>query len=152
MVPAEEVPFDEGDMTTVLDRVTDLTASGQGWINFSPEVEPGLEPPPRGKLFALMSGRGEAVPLATWSTDGPTGRFSLGITHGSGPKALERLREKELPLPVGWLPLSDSPRRGLVVTAPVDTDLDAALWWLLTATHILSVPPLTGDWLAKLYP
>ena len=148
--PTQELEFDEDDLTpaaAVLDR---LTAAGKGWVNFRPEVESGEEPPPRGKLYALFSGRGEAVPLVTWSADGGA-RHSVGITHGSGPKALARLQERDLALPPGWVRQADHPKRGLVLTTPADTDADAAVWWMLAAAHVLSGAALTGCWQARVY-
>lgn len=149
--PSEELFFDEDDLGGVVALMADLEAAGRGWVNFRPEVQGGHERPPRGWLFSLFSGRGEAVPLATWSTEGPNGRHSIGITHGSGPRALGRLAQADLALPAGWLRQGDHPRRGLVATTPAGTDLDATLWWMLTASHVLSEPPLTGDWQALVY-
>ena len=51
----------------------------------------------------------------------------------------------------GWLKVADHPRRGLVVACPHAVDPEHALWWLLTATHVLSVVPLTSTWLARIY-
>jgi len=149
--PSEELVFDEDDLAPAAAVMGELAAAGRGWVNFRPEVEGGHERPPKGFLFALFSGRGEAVPLATWSTEGPNGRYSVGITHGSGPRALARLADADVALPPGWLRQADHPRRGLVATTPGDADLDATLWWMLTASHVLSEPPLTGAWQALVY-
>lgn len=152
VTPPEELEFDEDDLEPVLAAMAELTAAAKGWINLSPEVEAGHDPPPRNLVVALFSARGEATPLATWAApEAPGQRATLGIEHGSGPKALARLAERELPLPPGWLEVADHPRRGLVVTAPADAEPGDVLWWLLTASHLLSVPPLTGSWQAKVY-
>ena len=152
VTPSQDLPFDEDDLDLVLDAMDAQSAAAKGWINFSPEVEPGEELPPRNFMVALFSARGDAVPFATWSSPETVGgRATIGIEHGSGPKALARLAERELPLPPGWLKVADHPRRGLVVTVPGDAASADVLWWLLTATHVLSVPPLTGSWLAKVY-
>ncbi|QXC63320.1 hypothetical protein KSP35_11330 [Aquihabitans sp. G128] len=150
--PSEELAFTEDDLEPVEAVLAELASSSSGWVNLSPEVEPGSEPPPRNFAVALFSARGDAVPLVTWTPPEQPGRRStVGIEHGSGPKALARLAERELPLPAGWLKVVDHPRRGLVVTAPGDADPGDVLWWLLTAAHLLSPVPLTGDWLAKVY-
>ncbi|HWJ97906.1 MAG TPA: hypothetical protein VNQ33_07075, partial [Acidimicrobiales bacterium] len=81
----------------------------------------------------------------------PGGRPNLGITHGSGPQALARLERFGVELEPGWLKVADHPRRGLVVAGPSGVAPDHALWWLLTAAHVLSVVPLTGNWLARVY-
>lgn len=154
--PTRELAFDEDDLAEVAAILTDLDAAttgvGSGWVNFVPEVEEGHDPPPRNPVVAIFSARGDAVPLATWSAPAnPGGRANLGITHGSGPQALAKLARFGVDLEPDWLKIADHPRRGLVVAAPRHLDHDHALWWLLTATHILSVVPLTGNWLAKVY-
>jgi hypothetical protein len=150
--PCQELPFREDDFAPVLDAFNELTAATTGWINLLPEVDPDVEVPPRSLLARVVSARGEVVPLATWLA--PTtagGRANVGIEHGSGPRALPRLAEHGLALPTGWLKVSDNSRRGLVLTTPGDAAADDVLWWLLSAGHLLSGPPLTGSWLAKVY-
>lgn len=148
----DELPFTEDDLAPAVGAIVGLHEAATGWINFLPEVEPGHEVPPRNLAVVLFSARGEAVPLATWSAPEVTGgRATLGIQHGSGPKALARLAEMDLALPAGWIKVSDHPRRGLVVTTPGNADPDDVLWWLLTSSHALSTVPLTGDWLARVY-
>ena len=156
VTPTRELDFDEDDLDEIAAILADLdagtTGAGSAWVNFVPEVEAGHEPPPRNPVVAIFSARGDAVPLATWTTPANRGgRPNLGITHGSGPKALDRLERFGVPLEADWLKVADHPRRGLVVAAPRQVDHDHALWWLLTATHILSVVPLTGSWQARIY-
>lgn len=150
--PTAELTVDEDDLAPLAAEVAGLVASASGWINLLPEVEPGHETPARNPIAAIFSARGEAVPFATWTApEQPGGRCSLGVEHGSGPKALARLAEAGLTLPPGWLKAADHPRRGLVVTAPGDADPEDQVWWLLTASHALSTVPLTGAWLARVY-
>jgi hypothetical protein len=150
--PSEELPFTEDDPAPVHRVLAELTGTAHGWVNFVPEVEPGHEPPPRGLVIALFSARGDDVPLATWSAPSEPGRrATVGIEHGSGPKALDRLGGYDLGLGPGWLRVSDHPRRGLVATTPPDADIGDVLWWLLACSHALSTVPLTGAWLAKVY-
>jgi hypothetical protein len=152
VTPSEELAFTEDDLTPVEAVLAELAAEARGWVNLTPEVEPGEEPPPRNVVVAVFSARGDAVPLATWSApERPGGRATLGVEHGSGPKALGRLADHELGLPERWLKVADHPRRGLVVTTPGDTEVADALWWLLAASHALSTVPLTGAWLATVY-
>lgn len=152
VTPAEEFPFTDDDLSSVLTVLAELTEAGAGWVNFLPEVEPGHEPPPRNLVIALFANRGDAIPLATWTA--PTragGRPTLGIGHGTGPKALERLADNELPLPAGWWKANDHARRGLVVNPAAGVADAEVLTWLLGATTILSTVPLTGAWLARVY-
>ncbi len=157
VTPTREIPFDEDDLTPIVVVLADLARTGRGWVNFLPEVEEGHDPPTRNPVVAIFSARGDPVPLATWSAPAkPGGRATLGITHGTGPKALARLDEYGVGLPDGWLKVADHPRRGLVITTPrtadmATEDVDQALWWLLAASHVMSVVPLTGAWLARVF-
>lgn len=149
--PDQELSFHEDDLGAVLDLQAELAAlDPPGWINFRPEVEPGHEPAPRSMLVSVFSAKGDPTPFATWMPQPGGRRVTLGIEHGSGPKALDRLAAAEWPLPEGWLKLNDHPRRGLVVVAPA-TDPETTLRWLLLAAHALSTVPLTGDWTALAY-
>lgn len=152
LTPSAEIACaidDLGPLAAVLD---DLTAAGAGWVNLTPEVEPGAEPPPRTFVALIFSGRGAAVPLVTWTApDRPGGRVSVGIQHGAGPKALARLADAEHALPAGWTKLNDHPRRGLVLTVPADVAPADVVAWLLGAATVLSPAPLTGHWLAKVF-
>ena len=155
--PAEEIPFedDEGggdDLDAVVALVAALATPGAGWLNLLPEVDPELEPPPRGVLAAIFSARGPAVPLATVTApESPGGALTVGLEHGAGPKALDRLEERGRPRPDGWRKLADHPRRGLVLAVPASTDPAELLRWLLDAARLLSPVPLTGSWLARAY-
>ncbi len=151
-VPAPaELSVDEDDLGPLV-ATLDRLAGTDGWINLSPEVEPGHEPAPRSAVIGLFSARGDAVPLATWTAGGPGARrVTLGVEHGSGPKALARLAEHGIELPARWFKVADHPRRGLVVTCPADEPAEEVAWWLLTACHALSVVPLTGRWQARVY-
>ncbi len=152
LIPAVELPFDEEDLAPVEAVLTELAAACRGWVNLSPEVEPGQEPPPRNLVTAVFSARGELVPLATWTPpEQMGGRATVGIEHGSGPRAIVRLTTMELGLGPGWSKVADHPRRGLVVTTPPDADPGDVLWWLLAASHALSAVPLTGSWQASVY-
>jgi hypothetical protein len=152
VTPADEVPFDDDDPVALVDAMIELTAAAKGWINLVPAVEEDTAPPPRTLSARIFSSRGEPVPMATWTApEPPTGRAVIGIEHGSGPKALARLADAGLPLPPRWLKLTDHSRRGLVVSVPHGADPGEVAHWLLSASHVLTVPPLTGSWLARIY-
>lgn len=152
VTPSEELTFDVSDLTEPVRALDRLAAASKGWVNFLPEVVEGLEPPQRNPVVAIFSARGEPVPLATWSAPSQPGRrATVGIEHGSGPRALDRLEASGIGLRDGWLKVSDHPRRGLVVTAPASASTGSVLGWLLAAAEQLSVAPLTGAWLASVY-
>jgi hypothetical protein len=152
LAPTDELAITEDDLGPLAAVLGELATAGSGWVNLVPEVEPGFEPPPRNLVVAVFSARGDAVPLVTWTPpDLPGRRSTVGIEHGSGPKALARLAELEVPLPAGWLKVADHPRRGLVVTAPGPADPADVARWMLAAAQVLSEVPLTGSWLASVY-
>lgn len=150
--PTVELPVSEDELGPLEALLDGLRAAPGSWVNVLPEVEPGAEPPPRNALVSVLTARGDAVPLVTWAAPEQAGRrATVGITHGSGPKALERLAEQDLALAPGWLKLADHPRRGLVVLPAADASLGDVVWWALAAAHALSAVPLTGHWLARAY-
>ena len=150
--PSSVVEFSEDDLDPIVALMAELTEANAGWINFSPQVEAGYDTPPRTLFAQVFSANGEKVPLSTWSAPTrPGGRATVGIEHGSGPKALARLAQHDLALPNGWLKLNDHPRRGLVVVTGGGSSDDDVLWWLLASSHTLSVVPLTGGWEATVF-
>ena len=150
--PDEEFPFTEDDLGHLTDVLVELTEAANGWVNLVPEVVPGHDPPPRNLVVAVFSARGDSVPLATWTAPSkPGGRPTVGIGHGTGPQALVRLGEDGLGLPDGWWKAADHPRRGLVVNPSTGATPEAVLTWLLAASDALTLVPLTGAWLARVY-
>lgn len=150
--PSTEIAFDEQDPSPIVAVLREQLARKRGWVNLQPEVEEGHEPPPRGLGFAIFSGRGAPVPLVTWTApEDDESPITVGIQHGSGAKAIDRLAGADLPLGPGWFKRADHSRRGLVVEIPTDEDAVEVLRWLIAASHVLSVPPLTGSWLADVY-
>lgn len=150
--PSTELPFTEDDTSQVVKAMRELEQARSGWVNLSPEIEEGYEPPPRTSFAWLFSGRGEPVPLATWTApEDDSGRCTIGISHGSGPKALDRLHRSGLTMPGGWRRMSDHSRRGLVLNTDGQEDLDDLIDWLIEACHVLADVPFTGHWLATVY-
>ncbi len=154
----EYVEFVEGEIAGVVDRMSRLTSAQSGWMNFEPAVALEDVPPPRDGLFALFSGRGPDVPLATWAagTAGKGGRRrpeppTIGILHGAGPRAGATLAESGHPVPDGWVVLQDYSKKGLVVAVPPAVAHTDVVAWLLRAARLLSRVPLTGRWRAVIY-
>lgn len=143
---------DRDEVLAVMDR---LGSAHDGWINFHPAVPPEDEPPPPTGLGALFSTATYEVPVCTWVA-GKVGRNgvepdSIGVQHAAGPKVVARLAQLNTPLPRGWRPLQDHPRRGLVVRPPPGTTHGEELSWLLEAGTALSRVRLTGSWLAEVH-
>ena len=151
----EYVELSAGDLSAVLPTMAAMATSHRGWINFEPAVHVEDVPAPRGGLFAVFTGRGPSVPLATW-TPGEVHRnrtepAMVGILHPSGPRAKARLAEVGRPVPDGWRVTQDHSKKGLVVAVPPAVGHAEVVDWLLRAATALSVIPLTGTWRAAIH-
>ena len=137
-----------------MQRMDQIAASGNGWVNLTPGVHPDDLPPPPTGLSAIFGGNGSGVPLCTW-TPGRLGRHgaeagSVGVLHRSGIKAAALLVDRGTPLPAEWRIVQDHSRRGLVARIPADTSPSEVLTWLVEAGTALSSVPLTGYWQAAI--
>jgi hypothetical protein len=152
VTPAEEIPFEEGDLAPVVAAIDGLTERRDGWINLVPEIEEEHRPDPRTFAAWVFAARGEPVPMITWTPAIRVGgRATVGLAHGAGPRGIARLADAGLTLPPGWIKVTDHARRGIVVTVPDGADRSDAVHWFLTAAHVLCAAPLTGSWLALAY-
>lgn len=153
-ITAEEIEFTPHDLAPILARMDTLAAAGRGWINIGPGLtqEEFAALPTQSTVGKWISGRGPAVPMATWSpADGP-GPVTIGISHGTGPKALDRLAADGLGLPPSWRKRQDHAKHGIVAEAPATTSPDDVLAWLLPAMAALSPRVAVGEnWVAEVY-
>lgn len=100
-------------------------ADGRSWLNIVPSLDDDQAAimSDRSGVAGWFTGRGSDVPLATWVPADLSGRKpeapSLGIAHGTGSNALERLAESGLALPASWVKQQDSGKRGIVLAIPV---------------------------------
>lgn len=130
--------------------------AGAGWVNLEPAVEAEDIAAAGSGTFALFSGRGPVVPLATW-TPARTQRRGrrepamIGLQHPAGSRAKPLLAELSHPVPDGWIVVQDHVRKGLVLTLPDGVTAADALEWVLRAARLLSTVPLTGQWRAAVY-
>lgn len=93
--------------------------------------------------------------MGTWAPQtqtrkGPQGA-TVGLLHPAGRFAARQLASLGAPVPDGWTIRQDNPRRGLIVTAPVDTPNEAVLNWIVAAGTALSTLTPTGYWRADIY-
>jgi hypothetical protein len=154
---ATVIEFTDDDISPLVERMDALTRRGDGWIN----IGPGLTPeefaalPTRSTVAKWVSGRGPAVPMATWTPASTKGRGSpaqIGLAHGTGPNALERLKDAGLSLPSGWQKKQDHAKNGIVAELPATVDHEAVIGWLLAAISELSDRVAAGpDWIAEAY-
>lgn len=153
-VDVELVEFDPDAPDAVLEAMVQL-ADGAGWLTLDPAIDERFPPPSESTLGRLVSGRGPAVPRATWVPADVHRRrpepVSIGILHGTGSGAVERLAEKGIPVPERWRVVTDHSKRGLVAWVPIDVDHREVLAWTLAATRALTRIPLTGRWRAAVH-
>jgi len=155
---SETVAFESSDTSVVVLAMQTLAARGDGlgWIN----IGPGLRDdqidrlPAPTALDRWFSGRGPAVPMATWTPPrGAPGdsQPTVGVAHGAGPKALNRLRDAGAPLPVGWRKVQDHAKHGIVVHPKPGAAHDEVLGWLLSVCWALCPIEIEDHWLAEVH-
>lgn len=153
-VDVEFLEFDPDAPEAVLEVMAEL-ADGNGWITLDPAIDERFPPPTQSVLGRLVSGRGPAVPRATWVPADTRRRrpepMSIGILHATGSKAVERLADKEVEVPERWRVVSDHSKRGLVAWVPIDIPHAEVLAWTLAAARALTRIPLAGRWRAAVH-
>jgi hypothetical protein len=150
----EQIEFRYDEWEPVLERMAELTRSGNGWINLFPETgEDDLaEPPEAGSLFGgLLGSRSPAVPMGTWVARTDKAPASVGVSHRAREKVVPRLVDAGVVAPEGWRLVQDNPRRGLVVRLPEDATPEEILAWLMSAVDELCPVVITGHWLAEIH-
>lgn len=147
--------FVTDETSEVEDAMRDLSARGDGlgWVNIGPALTEAQhrQVPAQSTLGSWFSARGPLLPLATWTPpmSGVKPRpVTIGIEHGAGPRAIEKLRGAGLPLPSGWRKLQDHPKRGIVVEVPASSDHRLVLKWLLNACWALCGIEIDDQWSA----
>jgi hypothetical protein len=156
-VDVDFIEFDPDAPHAVLAVMQELAAveAGAGWLTLDPAIDERFPPPEQTTLGRLVSGRGPAVPRATWVPADTARRrpepVSVGILHGTGAGAVERLAEKGSPLPERWRVVNDHSKRGLVAWVPIDVPHADVLAWTLVAARALTRIPLTGRWRAAVH-
>lgn len=155
---AETVSFEWSDASPVVAEMDRLAArgDGQGWINIGPglrddQIDRLPQPTMLGRWF---SGRGPAVPMATWTPPGGARGSSVptvGVAHGAGPKALDRLRDAGAPLPEGWRKVQDHAKHGIVAHPAPGASHAEVVRWLLSACWALCPIELEDHWLAEVH-
>ncbi len=150
----EEITFRADERAELVARMSKLAAARKGWVNISPVLPEGVEPPRQG-ILAYLGARGPEALMATWvpgvaKGDGfePT---KAGLQHSAGKRVVNRLADGGLPIPEGWKVTQDHPARGVVATVGEGADLDEVAAWLLAAAERVATSPLTGKWRATVY-
>ena len=157
----ETIDFDSTDASPVVRAMAGLVARGDGlgWINIGPglrddQIEE-LPPPPSATMLGRwFSGRGPAVPMATWTPSrGRSARAlpTVGVEHGAGPKALDRLAAAGAPLPAGWRKVQDHAKNGIVAQPMSGASHYEVLEWLLSACWALCPIAIEDRWMALVH-
>lgn len=139
-------PGAEGEVVAAMEQLSD----GSGWLTLDPAIDERFPPPQQSTFGRLVSGRGPPVPRANWVPADMTRRrpepVSVGILHGTGANAVERLAEKDIAVPDRWRIVSDHSKRGLVAWVPIDIPHLDVLRWTITASRALTRIPLETRW------
>jgi len=154
-VTIEFVPPDDGE---VVERLAEVCAAGDGWINLLPGVpedSPDLEQP-KG-LFSFFGNRQAPVTMVTLMPErrnrrsGDDPDLTVGLMHPTGPKAVARLAEEGVALPDGWAVRQDHARRGLLLRVPSTVAGRDVIVWAVRAGTALCRAEMTGRWQAVVY-
>lgn len=150
------VEFEPDRTGEVVAAMEVAAGAGAGWVNFEPAVDAEDVASAGSGTFALFSGRGPVVPLATWTPAkvqrrGRREPAMIGLQHPAGLKAKPLLAGRGHPVPDGWVVVQDHVRKGLVVALPDGVAAADALDWVLRAARLLSTVPLAGQWRAAVY-
>ncbi len=150
----EEITFRADERAELVARMSKLAVARKGWVNISPVLPEGVEPPRQG-ILAYLGARGPEALMATWvpgvaKGDGfePT---KVGLQHSAGKRVVNRLAEGGLAIPEGWKVTQDHPARGVVAIVDDGADLDEVAAWLIGAAERVATTPLTGRWQATFY-
>lgn len=153
-VDVEFLEFEPDEPGEVLAVMAGLSG-GAGWLTLDPAIDERFPAPSENLFGKIVSGRGPAVPRATWVPADVERRrpepMSVGILHGTGADAIGRLAEKDIVLPDRWRVVADHSKRGMVAYVPIDIPLDQVLEWTLRASRALTRVPLTGRWRAAVH-
>ena len=154
-----EILFTRSEPNSVVAAMKRMSAVGdcEGWINLQPLLsdDQAGAVPEQTSIGAWFSGRGPAVANATWTPARQGRRFrpsQIGVAHGTGPHALDRLDEAGAGLPAGWFKRQDHAKHGIVAEVPDTEDLARVLDWVLTACQQLRTVVDPGeDWVAVVH-
>lgn len=154
----ETIAFVSTDAQPVVEQMRRLAARGDGlgWINIGPglrddQISRLPQPTALGRWF---SGRGPTVPMATWTPPSAAragAPIVVGVEHGAGPNALDRLREAGAPLPPGWRKVQDHAKRGIVAEPAPGASHSDVLRWLLKACWSLCGIDIDDRWMAEVH-
>ena len=146
----ERLYFSSAAPTSLLERMEELAAAADGWINVLPKPDDDRAIRTSLGFLALLGGGASGLTMWTWIPRDQSRRdrltTRLGISH------VKRCRAATIvpPVPLGWRVEQDHPRRGLVLAVPPEEAHAAVATWALRATEALSARPVIA-WRADVY-
>ncbi len=154
-----EIVFDRDDAAEVVAAMQNLheRGDGLGWVNLQPclSADQFGRVPERSGLAGWFSGRGPALPLATWTPPTVGARpvpAQLGLAHGTGPNGLDRLETQGVTRPSGWVKRQDHAKHGIVMALPDNVDLlDVVGWMVAAVTGLCQVVEPGSLWQAMVH-
>ena len=72
----------------------------------------------------------------TWVPASKGNVAQLGVLHGTGPKAMERLVDGEVKPPMGWVAVQDHSKRGLLFSLPADAPASVIVDFAVTTMFV----------------
>lgn len=153
------IAFAAGQAAAVVTAMEELAATGRGWVNLRPDVDPSEVPdPPSAPALVqwLFTNPAPPLPVGTWTAPpkrrGTSGVATVGLAHPCNARVARRLADAGSAIPAGWHMVQDNARRGLVLRVAPDTGPGAALGWLLRAMAALSPVDCAGRFTAEVHP
>ena len=139
-----------GDHAELVAAIGSAMSDADAWVNVEPVVDDSHRTEVPG-IFAWFSARGPQVPVGTFVFSGPEVAVSVGLDHGTGRGAGDRLVAGGVEVPEAWVLKQDHPKTGLVWELhPEGVDAEAVVRLLLEGTSLLCPIPVEGQWTATL--
>ena len=139
-----------GDHAELVAAIGSAMSGANAWVNVEPVVDDSqrIEVP---GIFAWFSARGPQEPVGTFVYSGPDVAASVGLDHGTGRGAGDRLTAGGVEAPAAWVLKQDHSKTGLVWELhPEGVDAGAVVRLLLEGTSLLCPIPVEGRWTATL--
>jgi len=90
--------------------------------------------------------------MTTWTPSAGRVPAQVGIAHGTGPNALDRLSDQGITLPDGWVKRQDHAKNGIVAELPGAATYESVVAWSMRAMAALSTRVEVGEeWIAEVY-
>lgn len=137
------------DPADMVEGLLEVAGQPGSWLNIEPDVQDSLRADVSG-LFSWFSARGSQVPVGTLVAASPRSPASIGIDHGSGRGAGDRLTAAGIGPPPGWVLRQDHPKRGLVWESPAGpgtpAEAAAVARLFMEATELFCQLQVPGRW------